>query len=157
MTTPHVVASSSSHPSQSSTSHGIVGNHYRVGKKIGEGSFGVVFEGLQSIFQLPCSPSPSSNHHLPSSVSLRFLDHRRSIHLRADTPPSPLLLLLVIFPDLTIVVSSSGSKISSGTPVAIKFVRLLTELRINSSNVLYRSLENQTHLNSETNLGPTGR
>lgn len=46
MTTPHVIASSSSHPSQSSTSHGIVGNHYRVGKKIGEGSFGVVFEGL---------------------------------------------------------------------------------------------------------------
>ncbi|KXN81328.1 hypothetical protein AN958_05183 [Leucoagaricus sp. SymC.cos] len=46
MTTPHVIASSSSsHPSQSSTSHGIVGNHYRVGKKIGEGSFGVVFEG----------------------------------------------------------------------------------------------------------------
>jgi hypothetical protein len=46
MTTPHVITSSSPHPSQSSTSHGIVGNHYRVGKKIGEGSFGVVFEGL---------------------------------------------------------------------------------------------------------------
>jgi casein kinase 1 len=46
MTTPHVIASSSSsHPSQSSNNNGIVGNHYRVGKKIGEGSFGVVFEG----------------------------------------------------------------------------------------------------------------
>ncbi|GLB40472.1 putative kinase-like protein [Lyophyllum shimeji] len=46
MATPHVIASSSSHPSQSATSNGIVGNHFRVGKKIGEGSFGVVFEGV---------------------------------------------------------------------------------------------------------------
>lgn len=45
MATPHVIASSSPHPSQSTTSNGIVGVHYRVGKKIGEGSFGVVFEG----------------------------------------------------------------------------------------------------------------
>jgi hypothetical protein len=45
MSTPHVIASSSSHPPSSTTSNGIVGNHYRVGKKIGEGSFGVVFEG----------------------------------------------------------------------------------------------------------------
>lgn len=45
MTTPHVIASSSGHQSQSTSSNGIVGNHFRVGKKIGEGSFGVVFEG----------------------------------------------------------------------------------------------------------------
>jgi len=44
-TTPHVIASSSGHHSQTATSNGIVGNHFRVGKKIGEGSFGVVFEG----------------------------------------------------------------------------------------------------------------
>lgn len=31
--------------SQSATTNGIVGSHFRVGKKIGEGSFGVVFEG----------------------------------------------------------------------------------------------------------------
>lgn len=34
----------------SSTGHpngpNIVGNYYKVGKKIGEGSFGVIFEGL---------------------------------------------------------------------------------------------------------------
>ena len=42
MATPHVIASSSH---QSGTSNGVVGNHFRVGKKIGEGSFGVVFEG----------------------------------------------------------------------------------------------------------------
>ena len=46
----HVIASSSSHP-QSSGNSGIVGNHYRVGKKIGEGSFGVVFEGLHNFLR----------------------------------------------------------------------------------------------------------
>ncbi|KAI9303189.1 kinase-like domain-containing protein [Cunninghamella echinulata] len=32
-------------PSQSSSAHNVVGVHYRVGKKIGEGSFGVIYEG----------------------------------------------------------------------------------------------------------------
>lgn len=31
--------------SSSSTSSNVVGVHYRVGKKIGEGSFGVIYEG----------------------------------------------------------------------------------------------------------------
>jgi casein kinase 1 len=47
MATPHVIASSSNPHQQPSPSYGggIVGTHYRVGKKIGEGSFGIVFEG----------------------------------------------------------------------------------------------------------------
>ncbi|KAI0058636.1 kinase-like protein [Artomyces pyxidatus] len=53
MTTPHVIASSSVHTSQSATSNGIVGLHFRVGKKIGEGSFGVVFEGSNVLTNQP--------------------------------------------------------------------------------------------------------
>ncbi|KAI0267709.1 kinase-like protein [Gloeopeniophorella convolvens] len=53
MTTPHVIASSSAHNSQSATTAGVVGNHFRVGKKIGEGSFGVVFEGTNLLTNLP--------------------------------------------------------------------------------------------------------
>ena len=53
MTTPHVIASSSgAHHATSATSNGIVGSHFRVGKKIGEGSFGVVFEGMFVPFDL---------------------------------------------------------------------------------------------------------
>lgn len=37
-----------SHSHQSSTAN-LVGVHYRVGKKIGEGSFGVIFEGKLSL------------------------------------------------------------------------------------------------------------
>lgn len=32
-------------PSTSTSSHNVVGVHYKVGKKIGEGSFGVIYEG----------------------------------------------------------------------------------------------------------------
>jgi casein kinase 1 len=53
MTTPHVIASSSNHTSQPATTTGVVGNHFRVGKKIGEGSFGVVFEGVNLLTNQP--------------------------------------------------------------------------------------------------------
>ena len=46
--------SAHTHGSSSSTQN-IVGVHYRVGKKIGEGSFGIIFDG----------PSPLSLHQLP--------------------------------------------------------------------------------------------
>lgn len=55
MTTPHVIASSSGHPAtQAGASNNIIGTHFRVGKKIGEGSFGVVFDGASR----PSFPSP---------------------------------------------------------------------------------------------------
>ena len=40
-----VCAAAASHSHSSTSSNNIVGVHYRVGKKIGEGSFGVIFEG----------------------------------------------------------------------------------------------------------------
>lgn len=49
-TTSHVVASSSTNPgshSSSSSNSNVVGGNFRVGRKIGEGSFGVCFEGEQ--------------------------------------------------------------------------------------------------------------
>lgn len=46
---PHITNNmgNSSHSLHSSN---VVGVHYRVGKKIGEGSFGVIFEGKSNIF-----------------------------------------------------------------------------------------------------------
>jgi casein kinase 1 len=47
-----------------SSSSNVVGVHYRVGKKIGEGSFGVVFEGInllnnqQVAIKFVCVPDP---------------------------------------------------------------------------------------------------
>lgn len=41
----------------SSSSNNVVGAHYRVGKKIGEGSFGVIFEGVYAHEPSPCAPA----------------------------------------------------------------------------------------------------
>lgn len=45
--------SSSSHSTHSSSN--VVGVHYRVGKKIGEGSFGIIYEG--KFLPLPTPPT----------------------------------------------------------------------------------------------------
>ena len=42
-----------SHSHSSAASNNIVGVHYRVGKKIGEGSFGVIFEGASAAASPP--------------------------------------------------------------------------------------------------------
>jgi hypothetical protein len=47
---------SSKSKANSSTSSNVVGVHYRVGKKIGEGSFGVIYEGEQFFLTLSQSP-----------------------------------------------------------------------------------------------------
>jgi hypothetical protein len=84
MTTPHVIASSSTHTSQPATTTGVVGNHFRVGKKIGEGSFGVVFEGV--CFSFPSvtpkssayRPPPGSNLLTNHPVAIKFVCHPHS-------------------------------------------------------------------------------
>lgn len=42
-----------SHAHSSSSTANIVGVHYRVGKKIGEGSFGVIYEGKCTASVIP--------------------------------------------------------------------------------------------------------
>jgi casein kinase 1 len=52
--TSHQPSASSQHHSSSSSN--VVGVHYKVGKKLGEGSFGVLYEGMaaSNLFFLRC-------------------------------------------------------------------------------------------------------
>ena len=54
----------------SSSSSNVVGVHYRVGKKIGEGSFGVIFEGtnLLNNTQVAIKFVRAHNNMSPSAV-----------------------------------------------------------------------------------------
>jgi hypothetical protein len=57
-----------------SSSSNVVGVHYRVGKKIGEGSFGVVFEGFNLLNNQQVAIKFVSFHsycHLPASSALQ--------------------------------------------------------------------------------------
>lgn len=68
-----------SHPSGTNN---VVGVHYRVGKKIGEGSFGVIFEGISLLTHLHPPSSPPHRHEPPQ------LHHRR-YQVCASRHPSP--------------------------------------------------------------------
>jgi hypothetical protein len=50
----HQVQSHHSTPKQN-VSPNIIGSHYKVGKKIGEGSFGIIYEGVSLINHAPCA------------------------------------------------------------------------------------------------------
>lgn len=52
--------------SSSTGSNNVVGIHYRVGKKIGEGSFGVIFEGTNLLNS--------------QTVAIKFVSFYHSIH-----------------------------------------------------------------------------
>ena len=55
-----------------SSSSNVVGVHYRVGKKIGEGSFGVIFEGMNLLnSQQVAIKFVRSNEDLPTHLSPR--------------------------------------------------------------------------------------
>lgn len=70
----------------------IVGGHYRVGKKIGEGSFGVVFEG-QSHLKLPLTLAALDGlhtAHVLGIVNIRFSCLCTVVSLLSVTSPSVL-------------------------------------------------------------------
>ena len=69
----------------SSSTQNIVGVHYRVGKKIGEGSFGVIFEG-----QLPLTS-------IPRPYLTRFLSSQALTSLTLRAWPSSLCVAFLCF------------------------------------------------------------
>lgn len=73
-----------------SSSSNVVGVHYRVGKKIGEGSFGVIFEGTNLLNN--------------QQVAIKF------VRLTATTPLDPLLMLQTRNPE-RVMLRSSGMNI----------------------------------------------
>jgi casein kinase 1 len=67
--------SAHTHGSTSSTQN-IVGVHYRVGKKIGEGSFGVIFEGRLPLRQIPEALADSASRHRRQPPQLSERGHQ---------------------------------------------------------------------------------
>jgi casein kinase 1 len=79
---------SHSHPSSTAN---IVGAHYRVGKKIGEGSFGVIFEGELSLpfvlcLQLTAQIFIGTNLLNSQTVAIKFVRCLSNSPTRQITP-----------------------------------------------------------------------
>lgn len=149
MATPHVIASSSPHPSQSSTSNGIVGSHYRVGKKIGEGSFGVVFEGTKMLSNTPVaikfeprkSDAPQLRDEFRSYRTLNGTPGVPQVHHFGQEGLHNVLVIDLLGPNLEDLFDMCGRKFSIKT-VCMAAKQMVTRVQaIHEKSLIYRDIK----------------
>ncbi|KAJ7086129.1 kinase-like protein [Mycena belliarum] len=149
MSTPHVIASSSSHPSSSTTSNGIVGNHYRVGKKIGEGSFGVVFEGTKMLANTPVaikfeprkSDAPQLRDEFRSYRTLHGTPGVPQVHHFGQEGLHNVLVIDLLGPNLEDLFDMCGRKFTVKT-VCMAAKQMVTRVQaIHEKSLIYRDIK----------------
>ncbi|KAJ7625444.1 kinase-like domain-containing protein, partial [Mycena rosella] len=149
MSTPHVIASSSSHPSSSTTSNGIVGNHYRVGKKIGEGSFGVVFEGTKMLANTPVaikfeprkSDAPQLRDEFRSYRTLNGTPGVPQVHHFGQEGLHNVLVIDLLGPNLEDLFDMCGRKFTVKT-VCMAAKQMVTRVQaIHEKSLIYRDIK----------------
>ncbi|KAJ7116437.1 kinase-like domain-containing protein [Mycena epipterygia] len=149
MSTPHVIASSSSHPSSSTTSNGIVGSHYRVGKKIGEGSFGVVFEGTKMLANTPVaikfeprkSDAPQLRDEFRSYRTLNGTPGVPQVHHFGQEGLHNVLVIDLLGPNLEDLFDMCGRKFTVKT-VCMAAKQMVTRVQaIHEKSLIYRDIK----------------
>ncbi|KAK9894718.1 kinase-like protein [Cystobasidium minutum MCA 4210] len=150
--TQHVVNSSmgaSPHTSHSSGSSNVVGVHYRVGKKIGEGSFGVIFEGTN----LLNNQTVAIKFEPRKSDAPQLRDEYRTYKILAGSPGIPqvyyfgqeglhnILVIDLLGPSLEDLFDMCGRKFSVKT-VVMTAKQMLTRVQtIHEKNLIYRDIK----------------
>ncbi|TFK40136.1 kinase-like protein [Crucibulum laeve] len=147
--TTHVIASSSSHPSQSTASNGIVGNHYRVGKKIGEGSFGVVFEGSKLLSNTPVaikfeprkSDAPQLRDEFRSYRTLNGTPGIPQVHYFGQEGLHNVLVIDLLGPNLEDLFDMCGRKFTIKT-VCMAAKQMVTRVQaVHEKSLIYRDIK----------------
>ncbi|CAK5268646.1 unnamed protein product [Mycena citricolor] len=150
MSTPHVIASSSAHPPSTTTSsNGIVGNNYRVGKKIGEGSFGVVFEGTKMVSNIPVaikfeprkSDAPQLRDEFRSYRTLNGTPGVPQVHHFGQEGLHNVLVIDLLGPNLEDLFDMCGRKFSIKT-VCMAAKQMVTRVQaIHEKSLIYRDIK----------------
>ncbi|KAL7416112.1 kinase-like domain-containing protein [Mrakia frigida] len=150
MSAHHVSSShSSSHGGSVSNSSNVVGTHYRVGKKIGEGSFGVIFEGTN----LLNSQTVAIKFEPRKSDAPQLRDEYRSYKILSGCPGIPqvyyfgneglhnILVIDLLGPSLEDLFDMCGRKFSIKT-VVMTAKQMLTRVQtIHEKNLIYRDIK----------------
>ncbi|KAI6025573.1 kinase-like domain-containing protein [Pisolithus orientalis] len=148
MTTPHVISSSSGHH-QSTTSNGIVGNHFRVGKKIGEGSFGVVFEGTKLLNSQPVaikfeprkSDAPQLRDEFRSYRTLTGTVGVPQVHHFGQEGLHNVLVIDLLGPNLEDLFDMCGRKFTVKT-VSMAAKQMITRIQsVHDKSLIYRDIK----------------
>ncbi|ORY23434.1 kinase-like domain-containing protein [Naematelia encephala] len=155
MATTHVISTSnpanllSSTGSHSSSSSNIVGVHYKVGKKIGEGSFGVIFEGTN----LLNSQSVAIKFEPRKSDAPQLRDEYRSYKILSGCMGIPqvyyfgqeglhnILVIDLLGPSLEDLFDMCGRKFSVKTCCMTARQMLSRVQTIHEKNLIYRDIK----------------
>ncbi|WVQ78749.1 hypothetical protein IAT38_000836 [Cryptococcus sp. DSM 104549] len=155
MATTHVIGSSNpgahltSSGSHSSSSSNIVGVHYKVGKKIGEGSFGVIFEGTN----LLNSQTVAIKFEPRKSDAPQLRDEYRSYKILSGCPGIPqvyyfgqeglhnILVIDLLGPSLEDLFDMCGRKFSVKTCCQTAKQMLTRVQTIHEKNLIYRDIK----------------
>ncbi|KAL0074692.1 Serine/Threonine kinase CK1 [Phycomyces blakesleeanus] len=132
-----------------SSSHNVVGVHYRVGRKIGEGSFGIIYEGtnLLNNQQVAIKFEPRK------SDAPQLRDEYRTYKIMAGTPGIPtayyfgqeglhnILVIDLLGPSLEDMFDVCGRKFTPKT-VAMLAQQMLNRVEsIHEKNLIYRDIK----------------
>ncbi|GAA96641.1 uncharacterized protein L969DRAFT_611657 [Mixia osmundae IAM 14324] len=153
MATQHIVSSSSvpnSHSVQgSSSANNVVGVHFRIGKKIGEGSFGVIFEGTN----LLNSQTVAIKFEPRKSDAPQLRDEYRSYKILAGSLGVPqvyyfgqeglhnILVMDLLGPSLEDLFDMCGRKFSIKTVVMTAKQMLSRVQTVHEKNLIYRDIK----------------
>ncbi|KAI0664839.1 CK1/CK1/CK1-G protein kinase [Cubamyces menziesii] len=131
------------------SSNNIVGGHYRVGKKIGEGSFGVIFEGTN----LLNSQTVAIKFEPRKAEAPQLRDECRSYRILAGCPGIPqiyhfgqeglhnILVIDLLGPSLEDLFDMCGRKFSIKT-VCMAARQMITRVQtIHEKNLIYRDIK----------------
>ncbi|PFH54194.1 hypothetical protein AMATHDRAFT_135484 [Amanita thiersii Skay4041] len=135
--------------SHSSSNSNIVGVHYRVGRKIGEGSFGVIFEGTN----LLNSQTVAIKFEPRKAEAPQLRDECRSYRILAGCPGIPqiyhfgqeglhnILVIDLLGPSLEDLFDMCGRKFSPKT-VCMAARQMITRVQtIHEKNLIYRDIK----------------
>ncbi|KAH9951235.1 kinase-like protein [Amylocystis lapponica] len=139
----------SSHPHSSTSTANIVGVHYRVGRKIGEGSFGVIFEGTN----LLNSQTVAIKFEPRKAEAPQLRDECRSYRILAGCTGIPqiyhfgqeglhnILVIDLLGPSLEDLFDMCGRKFSIKT-VCMAARQMLSRVQIiHEKNLIYRDIK----------------
>lgn len=155
MSNPAVLAAAaaSSHPStmsaSNSSNNSVVGLHYKIGKKIGEGSFGVLFEGSNIIngvavaikFEPRKTEAPQLRDEYRTYKHLQGCDGIPNAYYFGQEGLHSILVIDLLGPSLEDLFDWCGRKFSVKTvvQVAIQMLNLIEE--VHSRDLIYRDIK----------------
>ncbi|KAG9301455.1 hypothetical protein G9A89_018127 [Geosiphon pyriformis] len=143
------MANSSSHSSSHSLHSNVVGVHYRVGKKIGEGSFGIIFEGTN----LLNSQQVAIKFEPRKSEAPQLRDEYRTYKVLAGSLGIPnvyyfgqeglhnILVVDLLGPSLEDLFDMCGRKFTIKTVVMVAKQMLTRVQTIHEKNLIYRDIK----------------